>query len=264
MKPGGGLPDYSRPPVDEVVCGVRFEFLTKLRLTHFGLLWNEFRADFPTVTHAPPLLPDAAKIFVDESTGAPIPRIWFIAQADDYLIQFQGDYFLFNWRKRAGQYPRYREIYPAFKRHLARFLRFVEAENIGPIVPVGFELTYVNHIETEEKADGATQSVFTHLTWNSRSFRFLPKPSSIAWQLVFTLPNESGTLTAKARPAKRKSDDKPLTVLELVAKGTGREGTLKTMDEWFTTAHEWIVRGFADITLPEVQRKIWGLKHGSV
>ncbi len=84
------LPSYKSPPVDEVVCGYRFEPLSQLKVVHIGLLWEKFRNDFPNVQHAAPISTDGS-IFVDETTGIPLPRVWFISKADNELIQFQPD-----------------------------------------------------------------------------------------------------------------------------------------------------------------------------
>lgn len=56
--PGNPLPSYKRPPVDEVVCGFRFERLRELKVPHIGLLWEKFRNEYPTVQHAVPIATD--------------------------------------------------------------------------------------------------------------------------------------------------------------------------------------------------------------
>jgi uncharacterized protein (TIGR04255 family) len=185
---------------------------------------------------------------------------------DDYLLQFQGDYFLFNWRKRGEDYPRYGNIFAAFSRHLARFREFVVRHELGPIIPMGFELTYVNRISELDgrTANDASRSALGDFVWEEREGRFLPAPRTIIWQAVFDLPRNFGTLTAKARPVRRISDEAPFVVLELTTRGLGSSRSFETLDEWFDCAHEWIVRGFADLTSLEVQKSAWGRENGSV
>ncbi len=37
---------YENPPIDEIVCGVRFDPIKQLQSGHFGILWQKFRPDF--------------------------------------------------------------------------------------------------------------------------------------------------------------------------------------------------------------------------
>jgi hypothetical protein len=87
----GTLPSYKNPPVNEVVCGLRFDTPEKLRIPHIGFLWDKFRADYPIIQHAPPIAIASAKgeILVDQAIGMPLPRVWFINKSDDQLVQFQ-------------------------------------------------------------------------------------------------------------------------------------------------------------------------------
>jgi len=91
------LPSYKKPPINEVVCGVRFNASDRLYIPHIGLLWNKFRGDYPHLQHVPPLAARTGQLLIDLATGVPIPRVWFINEADDELIQFQSDGFYLNW-----------------------------------------------------------------------------------------------------------------------------------------------------------------------
>jgi uncharacterized protein (TIGR04255 family) len=51
--PAGVLPSYDNPPVNEVVCGMRFYTPDKLRIPHIGLLWDKFRNEYPIIKHPP-------------------------------------------------------------------------------------------------------------------------------------------------------------------------------------------------------------------
>ena len=66
----------------------------------------------------------------------------------------------------------------------------------------------------------------------------------------------NGSLTASLKQAIRIEDKVPLLVLELKTRGIGKTVNKKAIREWFDTAREWIVRGFADLTTPEIQ-EIW-------
>jgi hypothetical protein len=49
-----------------------------------------------------------------------------------------------------------------------------------------------------------------------------------------------------------------ILVLELAAAGPPSDQTEGGLESWFEVAHEWIVKGFEDITDKEVQRSVWG------
>jgi uncharacterized protein (TIGR04255 family) len=255
---GNALPSYKRPPVDEVVCGFRFERLRGLKVPHIGLLWEKFRNEYPTVQHAIPIASDNS-LSVDEATGIPLPRVWFVSKADNELVQFQSDRLYYNWRHRGDDYPRYTSIIKKFensKRHLDAFAKELE---LGTIKPMECELTYINHIPKGhgwERIDDLPK-VIGDFSWRKEKHRFLPDPTNIAWQVRFELPKSKGWLNVKLNQATRKVDGIPSLILELTARGLGEEKTEKGMHDWFDLAHDWIVRGFTDLTEKEIQENIW-------
>jgi uncharacterized protein (TIGR04255 family) len=252
------LPSYKCPPVDEVVCGFRFEPFRELKVSHIGLLWEKFRNEYPKSQHAVPIATDNS-LPVDEATGIPLPRIWFISKADNELIQFQSDRFYYNWRHRGDDYPRYPSVIKNFKKAKGHLDAFVKELQLGTIKPLEYELTYINHIprgDGWEKIDDLPK-VIGDFTWQKEKHRFLPNPTNIAWQVRFELPENKGWLNAKLSQATRKVDSVPSLILELSANGFGEEKTEKAMQDWFDLAHEWIVRGFTELTAREIQERIW-------
>lgn len=252
------LPSYKRPPVDEVVCGFRFETLSGLKIPHLGLLWKKFRDEFPIVQHAIPIATDGS-FPVDDSTGVPIPRMWFVSKTDNEVIQFQLNRFYFNWRRRADEYPRYLYVINKFenaKRHLDVFANELQ---LGEVRPVECELTYINHIPKSQgwQSINDLSNVIGDLTWHPKRHEFLPNPANIAWQVRFELPDGKGWLNAKLNQGTRKVDNAPGLILELAARGLGAEKTGTAMRDWYDLAHEWIVRGFTDLTAKEIQEKFW-------
>jgi len=232
--------------------------LQELLIPHIGLLWERFRDEYPVVQHATPI-GNEASILIDASTGAPLPRVWFISSSDNQLVQFQGDRFYFNWRRRGDEYPRYSTIISKFEEAKRRLDTFLSELNLGPLKPLQYELTYFNQIpkgegwETMEDLGG----VFTDMNWNSRPGRFLPGLTSLSWNIRFALPDKKGWLSAKLTQGKRKDDDVPVLVLEIAARGLDEDTSAPNMRSWFDLAHEWIVRGFADLTAMEIQKRIW-------
>ena len=78
----------------------------------------------------------------------PMPRFWFIAKDDATLIQIQKSAFLFNWRLRAEEYPRFERVFEAYRKHRSAFIQFLKEDlNTGKIEQAKYQLTYVNLFE---------------------------------------------------------------------------------------------------------------------
>jgi uncharacterized protein (TIGR04255 family) len=250
------LPSYKKPPIDEVVCGMQFQTPDKLRIPHIGLLWEKLRDEYPNIQHVQPIATIQGAIPVDEQTGLPLHRIWFINESDDQLVQFQFDRIYFNWRRRQDDYPRYEYVIQKFKEVIDTVENFFASFQLGELKAVQYELTYINHIP---KGKGWTTledlpNVFQDFHWCNITGRFLPAPTHLAWKTNFELPEKKGNLTVDMKEATHITEKIPLFVFTLRAIG-GSENAA-TFREWFDTAHEWIVRGFTDLTTPAVHR-IW-------
>lgn len=253
------LPTYKKPPVNEVVCGIRFETPNQLRLPHVGLLWDKFRSKYPKIKHAPPIGSGKGEIPLDKETGIPLQRVWFINESDDQLIQFQFDRFYFNWRRRQNEYPRYIHIIDNFKDVQNTIKKFFDEFELGKLSPVELELSYINHIpkgEGWETIDDLPK-IFTDFVWNQENKKFLPNPEKVGWQTEFPLPEKKGYLHVNLKQAILTTDKIPLLILELTARGDSKSPNIEAATyEWFNLAHEWIVRGFTDLTTLEIQ-KFW-------
>jgi uncharacterized protein (TIGR04255 family) len=255
----GVLPSYKKPPVNEVVCGMRFDTPDRLRIPHIGLLWDKFRQDYPIIQHAPPIAAAKGEIPIDNVTGLPLQRVWFINEADDQLIQFQFDRFYFNWRRRQDVYPRYPHVIKNFESVLNTIVNFFNEFGLGELRPIEYELTYINHIPKGREWNTIDElpRIFSDFVWKQTTGRFLPNPVNVAWQTSFALPDKKGLLTVNLKEAIRTEDKVPLFVLELTARGLGESTSKNAFREWFDVAHEWIVRGFTDLTALEVQKVFW-------
>jgi uncharacterized protein (TIGR04255 family) len=252
------LPSYKKPPINEVVCGLRFHTPDKLRIPHIGLLWNKFRIDYPNIQHAPPIASTKGELVIDPATNLPIQRVWFINESDDQLVQFQFDRFYFNWRRRQSDYPRYPHVIKHFEKILNIIVSSFKEFRIGDLNPIEYELSYINHIQKGEGWEmlGDLSKIFSDFTWVQREERFLHNPENFAWRTEFLIPEKMGHLVVTLNQATRIEDKIPLFVLELKARGIGESTDKKTFHKWFDVAHEWIVRGFTDLTTPYIH-KLW-------
>ena len=247
------FPSYKTPPVNEVICGMRFNTPEDLRITHIGRLWEKFRPTYETVKHAQPIISATGELTIDQTTMVPLPRVWFINESDDQLVQFQIDRFYFNWRKRQSEYPRYEYVIGNFQEVLKKIEDFFTECGFGSLKPTEYELTYTNHMEMHREWETIDdlQKMFVDFGWNPTGGRFLPNPNKISWQTEFLLPEDKGHLYVSLKSAIRVEDKVPLIVLDLTARGFS-----EAMPEWYNMAREWIVRGFTDLTTPEAH-KIW-------
>lgn len=252
------LPSYKNPPINEVVCGMRYHPPDKLRIPHIGILWEKFRNEYPIIQHSYPIAGVRGEIPLDYTIGLPLPRIWFINNSDDQLIQFQLDRFYFNWRRRKDIYPRYSHIITNFEKLLDTIEIFFNECEFGKLNPIEYELSYINHFEKgrEWNTIDDLKKIFTDFNWRQTQERFLPNPDNISWQTNFSLPENKGILIVSLKQALRQEDNLPLFVFELSARGIHEPIDRQSILRWFNLAREWIVRGFTDLTTPEIQ-KYW-------
>jgi len=264
------LPDYERPPVIEVAAGITYKTIDRLLAPYLGLLWERFKPDYPKCREMPPLIPQVetfgpgAPIETSLLEVPPLPRIWFLDEKENRVIQVQRDRFLHNWKKveAEDEYPRFPTLRQMFRERLSDFQAFLAANGLGELRPVQYELTYVNHIP---KGDGWNSlqdigRVLPDFSWDFHRGRFLPEPEAVNWRTVFRLPEDCGRLHVSVRSVSRLSDQTPVLLLDLTARGIGQDRSLAAMWSWFDTARTWIVRTFADIADDHVQKEIWRRK----
>jgi uncharacterized protein (TIGR04255 family) len=266
------LPEFDRPPVNEVVFGIQFQPLKALRAAHLGLFWNRIRDRYPNteeqveVAHlvekfdALPTRQSEGDLLVEVATPSVIPRCWYLDESRLQLTQVQQDRFLRNWRQIEGKeaYPRFEVLFERFREEWHGFLEFLDEERIGNPTLDQCELTYINHIAQGEGWTGPSELSKVVSVWaGHRSNAFLPEPELVNWTTSYRLPNQYGRLHVRMRQAIRNRDRRPIIVLDLTARGAPNSQYWEDVSAWFDLAHEWIVRGFAELTTPEMHR-IWG------
>ncbi|MDP2645948.1 MAG: TIGR04255 family protein [Desulfobacterales bacterium] len=261
------LPAYKKPPVIEVVCGIAFKKIAQFKAPHLGLFWQKLRADYPTCQHAPPLgfPPDPSE--ATDGFELPLPRIWFISEKKNGLIQLQNNRFFYNWRKLQADepYPHYQVVIKNFKASLNMFQKFLNQEKLGSLYPTECELTYINDISKGEGWETISDipDILPDISWRSKKSRFLPEPLHIGWQALFALPEDKGRLHVKLDQVAHKIDKRPILRIEISAKGLGADRSQKAIWDWFEIAHKWIVCGFTDLTSSKIQNAIWERSDGT-
>ncbi len=175
------------------------------------------------------------------------------------LVQAQEDRVALNWR-RSGlpiEYPRYASLRPKFEELIevsARLLGLADGLE-GDLV----ELTYVNELDVDQGPTLAAQSVLT--TVKEPDSEFLPASEDSKWAARWLIPGPDGApcgrLIASAEPATRQADQRDTYLLTMTAKFPGSVIGSDAILELIDLGHEWIVRGFADLTTKQMQER-WG------
>ena len=107
------LPDFGRPPIDEVAITLQFrERAAGYTDAHAGLYWQTDKDAYSRVELHPRVAPimetleesaPASRTFQIELPVQPLGgRTWLVGRNDDYVVQIQNDRFIRNWRKREG------------------------------------------------------------------------------------------------------------------------------------------------------------------
>jgi uncharacterized protein (TIGR04255 family) len=261
------LPEYDNPPVAEVVCGIQFKTLEAFKVPHFGLFWKLIEAEYPECQEVAPLMPIVERYGADEDQlqislpDFPQPRIWFLHAKETGILQLQRDRFLHNWKKSkpTDAYPRYHFVIGQFKEKLALFKQFVLQNNLGAVEALQYEMTYVNHIAKGEGWNDFTElgSVFRDHRWHGQEGRFLPPIEHLNLRTTFLLPERKARLHVSIRDGRRQDDSRPLLLFELTVRGFPGDQSADARWQWFDIAREWIVKGFTDLTAPEIQKNVW-------
>ena len=147
--------DFDSPPLDEVVLGVQFTSPSGYSTVNAGDIWELFAAEFPIVSEQPRLHPQF-EVFggipqgdLQINFGPELRnRLWFIADDDSHLIQFQDDRLLLNWRRRTSgaPYPRHGKMSELFNEYLLRLRTYLISEFNTDLLVSQAEISYINII----------------------------------------------------------------------------------------------------------------------
>lgn len=255
------LPSFRYPPVIEVVVGVQFAEPLEVRTLDVADVWtalgkNDY-ADYHELRALDPILPPNVVHF-EISDKPDFPRYLFKKADGSGLVQFQKDRFLYNWTRPDGSspdcYKRYDNIIKEFVDHYKKVIKVLKAGNRTLPQPALMELTYVNLIEYNDIDMSKMSNIFKDIEWKNGS-RFLPPPARVNMVYWFPIEQIKAMLSANIGLVQLVKDGKNMLKLELSVKGPIQDHTDTAMMDWCAIAHEWIVRGFADLTTPEMHAK---------
>lgn len=266
------LPDFERPPVNEVVLSIQFANLPAFKNVHAGLLWEQFSERYPNVEERPTLdpvfetfgVPPKSVLLPQVQLLAQLPaiRYWFVSKDETELLQVQQDRLVHNWRKRNPHdgYPRYEPLKERFRAEVEEFRQFLTTKNLGEIVPNQCEVAYINLISIEGVLDPWAQFDRIFTVWSEKySDDFLVRAENTRFDVRFVLGEGEpwGRLHISAQPAIYKPNSQPVVRLTLTARGTPASENISSAFDWLDQGRDAVVRAFASMTTEDMH-KYWG------
>ncbi len=255
------LPSFRYPPVVEVVVGIQFAEPLDIRTLDVAQVWEAIGkktySDYKELKRLDPILPSNV-MHLEISDRPDLPRYLFKKHDGTGLIQFQRDRFVYNWTRpeeaSPEDYPRYNQIIKDFLDHYKKIVKALKANKRTLPTPAVMELTYVNLIECGDDNMSGAARVFKDIKW-VESGRFLPTPNRMNLTYGFKIDDIKATLTANMGLVQLVKDGRNMLKLELSVKGPLQDHADTAVMNWCNTAREWIVKGFEDLTTPEMHKK---------
>ena len=248
---------FRNPPINEVVVSTYFNPpLSDLRSEHIGLFWKEIKQDFPVVSQQPPV---GNRLDVGSGEPFPMPRYWFIADNEINLIQVQKNAFMFNWRRRGKEYPKYyNDIKPNFDKYYGMFSEFIRTQiEIGePNIDL-CELTYINTLQLCDYWEGPQDTgkiipSFTIIKTGINDFNAIGFNCNYIY-----IKSDDLQINIGIRNGFTQQDNIPVLMFEIKASGRLGQVAKSGADEWFERAHDAIIECFLGITDQDIQNRLW-------
>lgn len=254
------LPEFSDPPVVEVVLGMQFQPVRQLRQAHFGLFWQRIQEDYPktvdhgrleTVVEALDGSGQPPTFQIEMLDSPPTHRTWFVSADDERLIQLQDDRLVHNWRHRSGPYPRFEVLREQFWSAFKSLSASLASAGLQTPQPRQVEVTYINWIATTSPLAFLKPASASRLDVDGVG----PEPSFQNWLARYDVRDSDdhpvGRLTIESKPGARPTDHgvQPGYLLSLTYLGpTEPESSETDVDLQFLHGRDTIVRAFASVT----------------
>ena len=258
-----------RPPLEETVIGVQFDTLRNFTIAHYGWYWKKcLDESWDRTLDVPPLV-DVFERFDDQARwnlpkfvlqDSALPnRIQIIHNQDDRVIQIQNTRFIYNWRKRATDYPRFEVTFPEFVSAFGKFQGFIRDAGLGPLSINQWEVSYVNHIPRGDLWESPSD-------WNRVLPTLFPRgPSSeyvsfesCSGEWHHVIQPKRGRLHVAVQHGKPRVGNDEVLILQLTARGpVDTEKSGWDLEAGLRLGHEVIVRTFFQLMSLEAQ-DYWG------
>jgi uncharacterized protein (TIGR04255 family) len=264
--------------VNEVALALQFD-RPAVDVEVLGLLAGRLKPEFPVQQQVPPLPPmeeptGPAQPQFQVQLGAPptFPRTWFSGPDGHQLVQVQSDRFALNWRRLGGEvpYPRYTFLHDLLTKLLAELREALDATGTDTPAVNFCELLYINEIVVPGVEPGQRHPDLSQIIRFVEPIAgptFLPEAEDAQLQARWRMPAEAlpvgaeiGRLYVAITPGLRPDTQLPIYLMHVTARivpplGCDLGAALDVLD----VGHEWIVRGFADLTTDEMH-KLWRIR----
>lgn len=254
-----GLPDFRRPPLNEVVLGVQFAPVEGYQQIYAGDVWKLYKSQYPIVAEQPPLAPvfetfgppGTQNISFNIMPGGQHNRYWFLTADNTELIQFQNDRFLHNWRQVAGvdnEYPRFESIIQKFQKELVQLSDFLKSlqppERQKQLVCNQVEVTYINQMTLPKEVRGDPSSVLRVANFGGASLDDI----GMVWRRALIHNGHPyARLICEVNSALNHKGEN-IVVLNITVRGNPSVSTIGNVIEFMKNARATIVTEFAKIT----------------
>lgn len=263
---------FRDPPVTEVAFTVQFA-TSVIDLELLGDIAGAAKEAFPRREQQPALPPMIEEFGVGPvmpqfifQTGQTLPRTWFVSGDGAELIQVQADRLGYNWRREDSAqrpYPRYDRLRGEFIEHLLPAANAVAASSSSARINM-VELAYVNQLRVPGAARRDPHPALGTFLRPVCEFRgeFLTEPEDARLQARWRIPGSDGApigrLYVAADPVFLR-DETPVYQFGLTARLLAPHAVPPATIDLFDLAHDWIVRGFKDLTTLDMH-SLWGLE----
>jgi uncharacterized protein (TIGR04255 family) len=174
------------------------------------------------------------------------------------MIQVQTTRLHYNWQKRKGVYPSYKEVRAEFDQTLQCFRRFVAEEGLGQINPNQWEITYIDFVPPGELWQSPVEwgQVLPGLLSKESPPKGLKLENPTAEWHYEIVPRQ-GRLHINVALGKVEGVAEGGLVLQTTARGPIGEGASPDLESGLSLGHDTIIAAFLNITSDEAQRA-WG------
>lgn len=262
--------DFEKPPVEEVVLSVLFKSLNGLLAPHLGEIWQEFKKDgFTRILEQPPIMP-TMETLPGQNPGAQfninvpdLPRIWFIHENDNQILQVQRDRFTFNWRKTElyPKYPGFSVIFERFESFYNRFGRMIKNLGIGPMTPAQYELSYIDQLMHGDGWNTLSDmgQIYNIFVGGQQSNSFWNGAELVIFQTSFPIQALQGRLHLAISNRVKSPQQRQTLQTDFTVRGFP-ERPESEMDLWFKSARDQIREKFSSMFTEDIQIHVWRRK----
>jgi uncharacterized protein (TIGR04255 family) len=198
-------------------------------------------------------------------TQNPASRLQIRNRDGNRMVQLQDGRMHLNWLGEGGDsYPRYSQVRTEFDNLLTQLARFVDASQLGVLIPDQWEVTYVNRIRQGLSTTPADWDFFRPLN-PMPSIESVIEPESFTGEWHFVIPEQRGRLHIHWQHAREtESDEDSYVLLTLTARGPiGNEtGFNSSVLAGIDLGRATIVRSFRYL-MSESANIEWKLKNAS-